>query len=124
VSTKFRICHALKSQSLLRDIGPMVPASFGISNEKRVKGNLLLDTGAGHVSIDESLALQLGFPVHTEQVDLHGLGGKHSVAMYEATLFLPVEMAQPDTKVPPGALVEIAMRMPIHGILGLQASLD
>jgi hypothetical protein len=66
----FCIRHTLDSQTLLRNVGPMIPAFWGktavngstssrIQTSEQIRGNMLLDTGARHIAIDESVAQQL-----------------------------------------------------------------
>jgi hypothetical protein len=133
MSTIFRIRHTLDSQRLLREVGPMIPASWGVPPEngsssktirtaEQVRGNMLLDTGARHIAIDESVAHELGLQAHPEKDDVHGLGGKQSLVKYNATLFLPVEPVQPAA--PAASSVMIGIPTDAHGFVGLQKTYD
>ncbi len=132
MNTIFRIRHTLDSQALLRQVGPMIPAFWGkdrgasitVRTSDLVSGNMLLDTGAGHIAIDESVAKQLGLQARQERVDVHGLGGKHSVPMYDAVLALPVEAVRPDPSPPPGAVFMIRIPIEVHGIAGMRENYD
>ncbi len=131
MSIMFRIRFALDSQRLLRDVGPMIPAFWGIASKSgraskpiqtsdQIRGNMLLDTGARHVAIDESVAQELGLQARPEKEDVHGLGGKQSVAVYDATLFLPVEPVQPVPTAPAGSSFMMSIPIKVHGFVGLQ----
>jgi hypothetical protein len=133
MSTIFRIRHALDSQRLLREVGPMIPASWGVPPEneptsktirpaEQVRGNMLLDTGARHIAIDESVAHQLRLQARPDKDDVHGLGGKQSLAKYNATLFLPVEPVQPAA--PAGSSIMIGIPIDAHGFVGLQKTYE
>jgi hypothetical protein len=71
VNTLFRIRYTLNDQNRLRDIGPLIPASWGATpkdtpttnptaGNQNIQGNVLFDTGAGGIGIDESVAERLG----------------------------------------------------------------
>ena len=78
MSSVFRIRHTT-DQETLRIIGPVIPGIFGtasiidgvvtiVSNDRLVRGNLLLDTGAASSAIDESIAEQLQLPSLSDTV--------------------------------------------------------
>jgi hypothetical protein len=56
---------------------------------QRVEGNVLLDTGASGMMIDEALAIKLGLPVQGEE-EVHGAHGYGALRKYIAKLVLPV----------------------------------
>jgi hypothetical protein len=82
------------------------------------------DTGARHIAIDESVARGLGLQPHPEKADVHGLGGKQSLATYNATLFLPVEPVMPVAGVPPRSSLMIGVPIQVHGFVGLKESFE
>jgi predicted aspartyl protease len=133
MATLFRIRHTLNDQRLLCNIGPMIPASWGVTpkdaptpnttgSARNIQGNVLFDTGAGGIGIDESVAERLGLQPLSKKEDLHGLGGKHSVSMYNATLFLPVEPVGLIAATTAGSHVLIGIPLSVHGIAGIQAN--
>jgi predicted aspartyl protease len=129
VSILFRIRHTLNDQNLLLNVGPMIPASWGATpqdapapNNRNIQGNMLFDTGATGIGIDESVAGRLGLQPLPQREAVHGLGGKHSLNVYNATLFLPVEPVRAIANLQPGANALIGFPLPVHGIVGLQAN--
>jgi hypothetical protein len=90
----------------------------------QVRGNVLLDTGARHISIDETIARQLGLEPRPGKEEVYGLGGKHSLAVYNATLFLPVEAVRPLPNVPAGASFMLSIPSQVHGVVGLREALE
>jgi Aspartyl protease len=124
----FRIRHTLDSQVLLRNVGPMIPALWGkdtgTNTSEMIRGNVLLDTGARHIAIDDSVAQQLGLQAHPDKVDAHGLGGRVRLANYDAVLALPVEPVRPDPAAPPGAVYMIRIPLEVHGIAGMRENYD
>jgi predicted aspartyl protease len=133
VSILFRIRHTLNDQNLLRNVGPMIPASWGatpqdapepksITGNRNIQGNMLFDTGATGIGIDESVADRLGLQPLSQREAVHGLGGKHSLNVYNATLFLPVEPVRAIGNLQLGAHALIGFPLPVHGIVGLQTN--
>jgi predicted aspartyl protease len=133
MSTLFRIRHTLNDQRTLCNIGPMIPASWGVTpkdgptpntivSARNIHGNMLFDTGAGGIAIDESVAQRLGLQPLSKKENLHGLGGKLSVSMYNATLFLPVEMVRPVGATPTGSTAMIGFPLTVHGVADIQAN--
>ena len=89
-------------QDYLRRTGPMVPAKWAVTPEreaqlkmlggtipKPVSGVLLLDTGAGHSTIDREIVTQLKLQ-KLGKTEAFGLGGTAEYEQYEALLVLPV----------------------------------
>jgi hypothetical protein len=134
MSSVFRLRHTT-DQKTLRSVGPIIPGIVGtasiidgvvtiVSNDRFVRGNLLLDTGAANSAIDESLAEQLQLPSQSDTVDVHGVGGKHALTTYAATFGLEVEVlcsTQLTTK-PVGSLLSFAIPCYAQGLPGLTAS--
>src|ERR1700676_4237978 len=83
---------------------------------------MLFDTGAGGMSIDESVAENLGLQPVSQKQDVHGLGGKLSVNMYRPTFILPLETVQAIGTVTAGSHAMIGFTLPVHGLAGLQAN--
>jgi hypothetical protein len=134
MSSVFRIRHTT-DQETLRIIGPVIPGIFGtasiidgvvtiVSNDRLVRGNLLLDTGAASSAIDESIAEQLQLPSLSDTVDVHGVGGKHALTTYAATLGLEVEVLRSTqwTTKPIGSLLSFAIPCYVQGFPGLATS--
>lgn len=130
MSVLFRIQHMLNDQRLLCSIGPMIPASFGAtatdgpSTSRNIQGNVLFDTGAGAIFIDEPVAERLGLQPLPKKEDLHGLGGRKSVNVYMATLFIPVETVQQISAAPAGSPAVIGIPLRVFGVAELQTNHD
>jgi len=128
MGTLFRIRHTLNNQDMLRNIGPLIPAWWGITSKdgpntsQKIQGNILFDTGASDIAIDESVAERLGLQPLAKKEDLHGVGGKHSVNKYTASLFLPVETARQIGATPIGSTVTIGFPLAVLGVAGIQAN--
>ena len=77
----------------LRKHGPLVPGWWASPNTggsvHASDGNLLLDTGASGMMIDEGIAAGLNLPMLDEKKS-HGIHGHGTSRRYIATLFLPV----------------------------------
>jgi hypothetical protein len=135
VAILFRIRHTLNDQRLLCDVGPMIPASWGVTSNdfpkpnttsaRNTEENMLFDTGGSGIYLDESVAVRLGLQPHSERQDVHGLGGKHPANMYSAALFLTVETVKPIAGRPAGVSTSIGFLLPtVLGITGLQANYE
>jgi predicted aspartyl protease len=130
MSTLFRIRHTLNNPDMLRNIGPLIPAWWGITSKdgpntsQKIQGNILFDTGASAIGIDESAAERLGLQPLSKKEDLHGVGGKHSVNAYNATLFLPVETVRQIGPTPVGSIVTIGFPLMALGVAGMQANYE
>jgi hypothetical protein len=99
----FRITIPAVGQKEMRLAGPMIPASWYISEEAEaalrvagmpitpaVEGHLLLDTGAAHIGIDSDVAIQLGLKGMKKATPVHGIKGYETMNHYMARLLLPV----------------------------------
>lgn len=111
MSTIFRITLSFDNQDQLRALGPVIPAAWSTAlptsaSAKQVRGNVLLDTGATHIFVDESVPRQLGLSEGPRQ-EANGLGGKQLLATYDLTLLLPVEAAVQIPSAPKGSQVTI-----------------
>jgi hypothetical protein len=131
MSTIFRIRYALGDQPLLRRVGPIIPASWGIApisgststtirTPEQIRGNVLVDTGATHIAIDDSAAQELGLQPLPERQNMYGVGGKHSAAMYNALLFLPVEAVRPIPGKQAGSSFALGVPIQVNGVVGLR----
>jgi hypothetical protein len=101
---EFKIVLDAVGQKHLRQAGPMIPASWATTPQRDtqlkllnmpipqpVPGYLLLDTGAGHVSIDTDVARELSItPMLKKKTEVHGFGGAGELNHYLANLILPV----------------------------------
>lgn len=99
----FKIPLAPVGQKSLRQAGPMIPASWYITAEherelkviggtlpRPISGHMLLDTGAGHIGIDDDVARELGLKVLTTTSDVFGFGGSGKIGHYTARLIVPM----------------------------------
>jgi hypothetical protein len=90
-----RILVNTTRETLLR-YGPMVPASMQSLRVgdpgPRIDGFIILDTGAGGMMIDESVAQELQLPVEREW-EVHGAHGWGKSKKYFVRLMLPVQPA-------------------------------
>jgi hypothetical protein len=132
MSILFRITHTLNDQRMLCRMGPLIPAWWAVTpndapspnkpSDRNMQGNMLLDTGAGDISIDEAVVERLGLLPLPEKRDVHGLGGKLSVKMYSPTLIIPVETMQAIGATAAGTSAMMGFTLPAHGLVGLQAN--
>jgi hypothetical protein len=108
----------------------MITASWGVAPENevasgmistfgQVRGNMLLDTGAGFVGIDNSVAQQLKLHARSEKEDVHGLGGKQTLVKFNAALILSVELARSVRNASAGATSLVRISVDALGIEGL-----
>lgn len=78
----------------LLDFGPLVPAFLVRTSSnievKALQGNLILDTGADGMVIDEEVAEDLGLQVLSNSAGVHGIHGWQSSKKYLAKVGLPV----------------------------------
>jgi len=124
MSAIFRITLSLNSQDRLREVGPVIPASWAATPnnwQTQVRGNVLLDTGASHLCIDAAVARELGI-AEAGKEDVDGLGGKRSLSTCDATLLLEVVplVAMPNVK--QGSQVSIGFPLRVQVVEGLKRS--
>lgn len=111
----FRIVLKTVGQKEMRLAGPMVPASWYITEERErelrsarktvpqpIEGFLLLDTGAATIMIDSDVAKQLGLEPIGKTSEVHGIKGYESIDHYNARLLLPVIPLHGSTPMTPG----------------------
>jgi len=132
MSILFRITHALHDQRMLCRIGPLIPAWWAATpkdapspnkpSNRNMQGNMLLDTGAGDIAIDEAVVERLGLQPLSEKRDVHGLGGKVSVKIYSPTLIIPVEIMRAIGTAAAGTSAMMAFTLSAHGLVGLNAN--
>lgn len=87
----------------LRDVGPLIPAAWTLSKPRLmdlharslpeptpVQGFMLIDTGAGGLTIDISVVRELSLERTGRLREGHGLSGRAMFDEYEASLLLPL----------------------------------
>jgi hypothetical protein len=106
----FRHLSRVGRAELMRS-GPLIPAAWTLPRQRLmelhaaarpeptpVQGFMLIDTGAGGLTIDASVVRELGLEPTGRLEDAHGLVGLSKVPEYEASLLLPLTDARGNTE--------------------------
>jgi hypothetical protein len=115
---EFKITATLAGD--LMKFGPLIPGRVALpasqSTRDGVGGLFLLDTGAGHSAIDESVATELGLKP-ARVIHGHGLSGETEVNCYSVKLFIPAEPLR--MALQPGQTAFMGIPQDVGGVVNL-----
>ena len=109
-SKRYYVRQALKSEEtnyrgLLVEavccVTPETEQSFvavGVAPPQPIAGLMLVDTGAGQISVSFDVVQELGLQRMGEETGVHGLGGQHSLGIHNARLLVPCVNAREGQK--------------------------